>query len=175
MNTMSKNEWIGITIGTVLFLIIIGGISLASVSNTQQNQVISMSEESNKTQDTQKVIRSLQIADGVSADVLKEGKAGSEVNVGDAVSVHYTGTLITGEVFDSSQGRQPLSFNAGLGQMIPGFDAGVIGMKIGEIRRLTLSPEQAYGERGIQNPQTGEYVIPQNASLIFTVEMVSIQ
>lgn len=66
---------------------------------------------------------------------------------GDKVQVHYTGTLKSGEQFDSSRGRSPLEFTVGAGQMIPGFDRGVEGMEVGETRTLTLSPQEAYGER----------------------------
>lgn len=64
---------------------------------------------------------------------------------GDTVQVHYTGTLEDGTVFDSSVGREPLQFTLGAGQMIPGFEQGVLGMKLGESKRVTIPPEQAYG------------------------------
>lgn len=67
------------------------------------------------------------------------------VAAGDQVFVDYTGRLEDGSVFDSSEGRQPLEFTAGAGQMIKGFDAAVIGMKEGEKKTITLSPEEAYG------------------------------
>ncbi|HOO63551.1 MAG TPA: peptidylprolyl isomerase [Synergistaceae bacterium] len=66
---------------------------------------------------------------------------------GKRVKVHYTGTLTDGTVFDSSRDREPLEFVLGAGQMIPGFDKGVEGMKVGEEKSLRLSPEDAYGER----------------------------
>lgn len=61
------------------------------------------------------------------------------------VSVHYTGTLETGEVFDSSRERDPLSFTVGEGQMIPGFEKAVKGMKLNESKKITIAPEEAYG------------------------------
>ncbi|MDY0163795.1 peptidylprolyl isomerase [Desulfobotulus sp.] len=64
---------------------------------------------------------------------------------GDRVQVHYTGKFPEGEVFDSSEGRSPLSFELGGGQMIPGFDAAVLGMSVGEKKSVTLLPEEAYG------------------------------
>jgi len=64
---------------------------------------------------------------------------------GDSVSVHYTGTLEDGSVFDSSRGGNPLEFVLGAGNMIPGFENAVRGMKIGEVKTVTLSPEEAYG------------------------------
>ena len=62
------------------------------------------------------------------------------------VSVHYTGTLENGEVFDSSRDREPLSFEVGAGQMIPGFEKAVKGMKLNEIKKITIAPSEAYGE-----------------------------
>jgi peptidylprolyl isomerase len=63
------------------------------------------------------------------------------------VSVHYTGTLDNGEVFDTSQGRQPLEFQVGSGQLISGFEKAVMGMSVNEKKEFTLAPEQAYGPR----------------------------
>ena len=62
-------------------------------------------------------------------------------------SVHYTGTFVDGEVFDTSEGRAPLSFLVGHGQMIPGFEQEILGAKVGEKREFTLTPDRAYGER----------------------------
>ena len=62
-------------------------------------------------------------------------------------SVHYTGTFPNGEVFDSSEGRDPLTYLVGHGQMIPGFEQEMLGAGIGEMRDFTLTPERAYGER----------------------------
>lgn len=65
---------------------------------------------------------------------------------GDNVKIHYTGTLTDGTVFDSSAGREPLGFTIGSGQVIPGFDEAVLGMSHGESKKVTISPEKAYGE-----------------------------
>ncbi|MFC1946669.1 peptidylprolyl isomerase [Chloroflexota bacterium] len=67
------------------------------------------------------------------------------MEAGDNIKVHYTGTLDDGTVFDSSEGREPLEFTAGAGQMIKGFDAAVIGMKVGELKTVTIPAEDAYG------------------------------
>ncbi len=66
---------------------------------------------------------------------------------GDTISVHYTGRLNNGDVFDSSKGGEPLSFMVGAGQMIAGFDNGVLGMSVGEKKTITIVSEDAYGER----------------------------
>lgn len=90
---------------------------------------------------------------------------------GDRVSVHYTGRLESGEVFDSSEGRDPLTFTVGSGELIPGFDRGVIGKTVGDKTEVTCAPEEAYGPRDetrimqlererLQNiePEVGQYL-----------------
>ena len=67
-------------------------------------------------------------------------------NSGDKVAVHYTGTLEDGSVFDTSQGRDPLEFELGKGQVVPGFEAAVMGMTQGDKKSTTIPPEQAYGD-----------------------------
>lgn len=69
-----------------------------------------------------------------------------KVKKGDKVKVHYTGKLKDGTVFDSSDGRDPLEFTVGAGQMIPGFDTGVEGMGVGEKKTLELDADDAYGQ-----------------------------
>ena len=64
---------------------------------------------------------------------------------GDKVRIHYTGTLSDGSVFDSSEGRDPLEFTLGSGQVIPGFDSGVTGMEVGEKKTIEIPCEDAYG------------------------------
>jgi FKBP-type peptidyl-prolyl cis-trans isomerase len=94
---------------------------------------------------------------------------GAEAKAGDRVTVHYTGTLDDGTKFDSSRDRgQPFSFTLGRGQVIPGWDQGVAGMKVGGQRKLTIPPEEGYGARGSGG------VIPPNATLEFDVEMIRI-
>ncbi len=67
------------------------------------------------------------------------------VKSGDTVKVHYTGTFANGTVFDSSTGGEPLTFTVGSGGVIPGFDAGVVGMRVGETKTLQIPADQAYG------------------------------
>jgi FKBP-type peptidyl-prolyl cis-trans isomerase 2 len=66
---------------------------------------------------------------------------------GDVVKVHYKGKLNSGEQFDSSEGRAPLEFTVGAGQMIAGFDQAIPGMVVGEKKTITIAPENAYGEK----------------------------
>lgn len=69
-----------------------------------------------------------------------------KVKSGDVVSVDYTGTLAGGEVFDSSEEREPLQFTVGAGRVIPGFEQAVVGMEPGESKKVEIPPEQAYGQ-----------------------------
>lgn len=69
----------------------------------------------------------------------------TEAKSGDVVRIHYTGTLEDGSVFDSSEGRDPLEFTVGSGQIIPGLDKELPGMTEGEKKVVTIAPEEAYG------------------------------
>jgi FKBP-type peptidyl-prolyl cis-trans isomerase 2 len=72
------------------------------------------------------------------------------VTSGQLVSIHYTGKLDSGEVFDSSDGREPLAFIVGQGRVIPGFENGVLGLQVGEERTFAITPADAYGDRDEQ-------------------------
>ena len=105
--------------------------------------------------------------DGLEIEVLQEGE-GEEAKDGDNVSVHYTGTLVDGTKFDSSVDRgQPFQFTLGEGRVIQGWDLGVKGMKVGEKRKLIISPELGYGDRVMGS-------IPPNSTLLFEVELLGI-
>ena len=71
----------------------------------------------------------------------------SQAKSGDTVKIHYTGTLDDGTQFDSSAGRDPLEFELGGGQVIPGFDSAVTGMAVGESKSVRIEPDEAYGPR----------------------------
>jgi FKBP-type peptidyl-prolyl cis-trans isomerase FkpA len=97
----------------------------------------------------------------------KEG-VGEEVKAGDTVEVHYTGTLTNGQKFDSSVDRdQTFSFTVGAGRVIQGWEQGLLGMKEGGVRKLTIPPSLGYG-----NQTVGP--IPANSTLIFEIELISI-
>lgn len=94
---------------------------------------------------------------------------GAEATPGSTVTVNYTGALPDGTVFDSSIGRGPFSFSLGAGQVIRGWDEGVAGMKVGGKRRLIIPADKAYGNQAVGG------VIPANATLLFEVELLSVQ
>jgi peptidylprolyl isomerase len=99
--------------------------------------------------------------------VVGEGTAAAN---GQLIVAHYTGWLQDGSKFDSSLDRgEPYTFNLGMGQVIPGWDLGLRGMKVGATRQLVIPAELAYGEQGYGN------VIPPNATLIFEIELLEVQ
>ncbi len=119
---------------------------------------------------------SFEIVPGLSTRILKEG-SGETAAPGDTAVVHYTGWLYDetapdnrGQKFDSSLDRgQHFRFPIGAGRVIRGWDMGVNGMKVGEVRELTIAPEMGYGDRGAGN------VIPPGATLVFEVELAGIE
>lgn len=95
---------------------------------------------------------------------------GAQAKPGDQVRVHYTGSLTDGTVFDSSKPRgAPFEFRIGQGMVIKGFERGVVGMKVGGTRKVTIPPELGYGKRGAP-PQ-----IPPNATLVFDIELLDVK
>jgi hypothetical protein len=106
---------------------------------------------------------------GLKYIVIKEGK-GKKAEVGKAVEVHYTGTLVDGKKFDSSRDRGvPIEFVLGQGQVIKGWDEGIALMRVGGKMKLIIPPELAYGSREIAD------LIPANSTLIFDVELISVR
>ena len=110
------------------------------------------------TTDNGLIIEDISVGDGI----LCTGR-------GQTALVHYTGWLENGTKFDSSKDRdKPFSFPVQCSYVIPGWDEGVQGMKVGGVRKLTVPPELAYGERGAGG------VIPPNATLLFEIELLEI-
>ena len=93
---------------------------------------------------------------------------GEVAQAGQLITVNYTGKLQDGTVFDTSIGRAPFQFMLGAGQVIPGWDAGLVGMKVGGKRLLIIPPAMAYGAQGA-GP------IPPNSTLIFEVDLLKVE
>ena len=121
-------------------------------------------------------VESIQLVKGLSSKTLLLGE-GSVAEAGSIAIVHYTGWLYDSEAkynrgvqFDSSVDRGvEFRFPVGAGRVISGWDQGVVGMRVGEVRELTIAPEMAYGERGAGD------VIPSGATLIFIVELLGLE
>jgi FKBP-type peptidyl-prolyl cis-trans isomerase FkpA len=99
---------------------------------------------------------------------IKEG-TGAVAQTGQTAKMHYTGWLTTGKKFDSSIGSQPYQFIIGHGDVIKGWDEGVLGMKVGGKRQLRIPPNLAYGSQGYPG------VIPPESTLIFDVQLVDVK
>ena len=114
--------------------------------------------------------------DGLKSFDLKIG-TGAAAKAGENAEVQYTGWLTDGHPFDSSRfaGRTPFTFQIGQQQVIPGWDEGIPGEKIGGKRCLTIPAALAYGAQGQQDQTTGAVIIPPNATLVFEIELLSLK
>lgn len=148
MKNLNRNQAIAICIGLVLlaYLFFSGPImTFFNASDLDNNSQSGIS--------------------GVMVEELSVG-SGSLVELGDVLTVHYVGTLQNGKIFDSSRDRgTPFTFILGAGQVIKGWEEGLMGMREGGKRKLIIAPDYGYGERGV-GP------IPPNATLIFEVELL---
>ncbi|MCK5590378.1 MAG: FKBP-type peptidyl-prolyl cis-trans isomerase [Candidatus Pacebacteria bacterium] len=116
-----------------------------------------------------KLINSKNMSEKLDIHVVQEG-SGPAIQEGQMAVVHYTGTLLDGTKFDSSVDRgESFGFSLGAGEVIKGWDQGVLGMTVGEKRKLKIPPELGYGVTGAGG------VIPPNATLIFEVELLEIK
>lgn len=145
-------KYLGITI---VLIVVIAGIAYWVYYNKSANKEVAAE-------------KSVMLPSGLKIEDKKLGE-GAEAKSGNMITVHYTGTLENGTKFDSSLDRgEPLAFTLGVGQVIKGWDEGVLGMKIGGKRKLTIPPELAYGSRAVGS-------IPPNSTLIFEVELLGVK
>ena len=146
---MNKNEWIAVFVGLGFLVYLFYGNLVMSFFKTQPGQ-------------------HEQIQSGVDVQDIVTGQGEPAIN-GDVLTVHYIGTLPDGKVFDSSVDRNtPYTFQLGMGQVIKGWDAGLLGMRVGGKRRLVIAPDYAYGPQGYG-------VVPPNTLIQFDVELLNIQ
>jgi FKBP-type peptidyl-prolyl cis-trans isomerase len=128
-----------------------------------------VSQDANVTTTATKPGEGRELNNGLKYETVKEG-TGAVATPGSRVSVHYTGSLTNGKVFDTSRKRnEPFTFQLGNGEVIKGWDLGVAGMKVGEVRKLVIPSELGYGVSG--HPPA----IPSNATLNFEVELVGVE
>ena len=141
-------------------------------TQTGAQELKETSEPAKSQQATQPATNSTNEKKPMALDIktTKEGTGDRVVKSGDHIFVHYTGKLTDGTVFDSSVTRgTPFDFTIGQGMVIQGWEQGLLGMKVGEKRTLTIPSDLGYGARG------AGAAIPPNATLIFDVELVSIK
>jgi FKBP-type peptidyl-prolyl cis-trans isomerase len=163
---MQETSKTGIIVSIVALLVILSGafliINSLSNRNESQNKVKVEQTKSSSTSQSSALPKQTKLE---SVDTVVG--TGEAVKSGDFISINYTGKLESGKVFDTSVGRKPFETQIGVGSVIKGWDVGIIGLKEGGKRTLTIPSDLAYGPRG----QNG---IPPNATLIFDVELVKI-
>ena len=155
MKNLTKNQWIAVGVAVVVVAYFAYGSTFLNLFRTQDvvgqsaNQQIPMTD--------------VQITDETVG-------SGDVAATGDTVSALYTGMLENGTVFDASNlhGNQPISFVLGSGQVIKGWDQGIVGMKVGGKRKLVIPAELAYGNQSVGS-------IPANSTLVFEVELVGVK
>ncbi len=151
---MNKFVILGI-ISVILFGVVL--YTLLVPQNDLQNDTIDISQEDIMANQGELIIEDIE-----------EGTGDAVVEAGDDIVIHYHGTFPDGTVFDSSVDRgEPFQTQIGVGQVIQGWDEGVLGMKAGGKRKLTIPPHMAYGDQARGS-------IPANSTLIFEVELIEI-
>lgn len=150
---LSRNQSIGVFVAIVVTGFILFGGQFLNLFSSNDN-----SNQANMQQGTT----------GVKVENIVNGQ-GILAEKGDLITVDYIGTLTDGKVFDSSIDRkQPFTFQLGVGQVIKGWDEGVLGMRVGGKRRLTIGSDFAYGNQAVGT-------IPPNSTLVFEVELLKVQ
>ncbi len=154
MKKLTRNESIGVFVGIVVTAFILFGGQFLNLFMQDDGSNQANVSASNRT--------------GVSVQNIVNGQ-GETAGKGDMVTVNYVGMLTDGKVFDSSIDRKtPFTFKLGVGQVIRGWDEGVLGMKIGGKRKLIIGPDYGYGAQAVGT-------IPPNSTLVFEVELLGVQ
>ena len=147
----------------IVILLLLAAVAIPACSQKEAKPVPEQSAGSKASSEA------VTTASGLSYTDLVKG-TGAAPTSGKNVTVHYTGVLENGAKFDSSVDRgQPFVFRIGAGEVIPGWDEGVISMKVGGKRKLVIPPQLGYGSAGAGG------VIPPDATLIFEVELLDVE
>lgn len=158
---MSKNFILAL-VGGIIFLGVFSYFALGLGGQMTSQPEMAEKTTTVKTTDTTPPTTELKIEDITIGD-------GKEVKSGDTVVIHYSGTLADGTKFDSSYDRgEPYETPIGTGAVIQGWDQGVVGMKVGGKRKLTIPPHLGYGDQAMGT-------IPPNSTLIFDVELIDVK
>lgn len=152
MKKLNKNQWIAVFAGLAFLSYLLFPSIVTDLLNFSSNDA--SSEETPEA--------------GVETNDVVVGE-GPVAELGDTLTVHYVGALTDGRVFDSSIDRNtPFSFTLGAGQVIRGWEEGLVGMRVGGTRVLVITPEYGYGEQSVGS-------IPANSTLIFEVELLEVE
>lgn len=164
---LTKSEWVAVIVALVVVVALLGSRFITQTTNvpvTDQSTNIDTNIDT-----TNNMEQNTQNTSGLIVKDVVVG-TGAEAKVGNLVSVQYTGKFADGKVFDSSIPRgEPIDFTLGTGQVIKGWDQGILGMKVGGKRTLTIPPALGYGVAGYPP------VIPANSTLYFDVELVGVK
>ncbi len=170
MKKLSLNQWVGVVLAIV---IVSWFFASSSMSMFSFNKSPSDKLDNNKNIMTDENTNSAGVNNSLVVQDTLAGEGEMAVN-GKSITANYTGMLQDGTVFDSSVGRAPFTFTLGVGMVIKGWDKGIEGMKVGGKRRLIIAPDMAYGPDGIKAPD-GTVIIPENATLVFDVELLGVK
>jgi peptidylprolyl isomerase len=157
MKKLSKNEWIAVTIGVVFVGYTLFGANIMSLfqKNTMNSDSLTAAADLNSA-NKGVIINDVVVGQGI------------QVQKGQVASVNYVLSLADGTVIQNSKDfGQPFKFNFGAGEVIPGWEIGFAGMRVGGVRTITIPPELAYGQN-----QVGP--IPPNSTLVFTIELLGV-
>lgn len=180
MNPFNKYEAVGIFFSIAIMVLALAVIRFkgeivalnSAVTSVEQGAVVAISQNGDNPNEIRDTLIDASTADGTLVNLVIDDitvGSGSEVKVGDTVTVHYIGTTQSGLKFDSSYERgEPFTFTVGDGKVIIGWEKGLVGMKVGGKRILVIPSDMAYGNR-----QVG--TIPPNSVLVFSVELLNIK
>lgn len=171
MKTLSKKEWIAVSVALVVIALFFLSKTFIFTFLTSEISGTTTATNTNTTMNTNTPANTPAASADTTSLLVKDAVVGTgaEAVPGKTITVNYTGKLTNGAVFDSSIPRgQPFQFVLGAGQVIAGWDQGLLGMKVGGKRTLIIPANMAYGNRAIGS-------IPANSTLIFDVELLGVK